>query len=298
MRYLDPRADLTFKKVFGEHPDILISFLNALLPLAEDEQIVSIEYLSSEMLPVSENMKYSLVDVSCKDAKQRQFIVEMQMSWFEDFKKRVLFNASKAYVRQLGKGNNYRLLMPVYSLNLLNENFEHKLKSAYHHYRIVHAEHSDKVIDGLQFIFIELPKFEPQNFKQKKLRALWLRFLTEMGERKELPTELLTVPEIKKAVDILQEGAFTEEEMRSYDKFWDAVSTEKSKMSYSKEVGMAEGRAEGLEKGLEKGLEIGLEKGKAEGIEKTSRAMKANNIPAETIALCTGLSLDEIANLN
>ena len=109
MRYLDPRADLTFKKVFGEHPDILISFLNALLPLAEDEQIVSIEYLSSEMLPVSENMKYSLVDVSCKDTKQRQFIVEMQMSWFEDFKKRVLFNASKAYVRQLGKGNNYRL---------------------------------------------------------------------------------------------------------------------------------------------------------------------------------------------
>ena len=38
MRYLDPKADLTFKKIFGEHKDLLISLLNALLPLADDEQ--------------------------------------------------------------------------------------------------------------------------------------------------------------------------------------------------------------------------------------------------------------------
>ena len=41
MRYLDPKADLTFKKIFGEHKDLLISLLNALLPLADDEQIES-----------------------------------------------------------------------------------------------------------------------------------------------------------------------------------------------------------------------------------------------------------------
>ena len=45
MRYLDPKADLTFKKIFGEHKDLLISLLNALLPLADDEQIESVEYL-------------------------------------------------------------------------------------------------------------------------------------------------------------------------------------------------------------------------------------------------------------
>ena len=46
MRYLDPKADLTFKKVFGEHPDLINSFLNALLPFeTEDEKIVSLEYL-------------------------------------------------------------------------------------------------------------------------------------------------------------------------------------------------------------------------------------------------------------
>jgi hypothetical protein len=29
--YLDPKNDLPFKKIFGEHPDLLKSFLNALM---------------------------------------------------------------------------------------------------------------------------------------------------------------------------------------------------------------------------------------------------------------------------
>ena len=36
MKYLDPKADLTFKKIFGNHPKRLISLLNALLPLSEE----------------------------------------------------------------------------------------------------------------------------------------------------------------------------------------------------------------------------------------------------------------------
>ena len=42
MKYLDPKADLTFKKVFGEHPDLVKSFLNALLPLEEVDLIEEI----------------------------------------------------------------------------------------------------------------------------------------------------------------------------------------------------------------------------------------------------------------
>lgn len=81
MRYLDPKADLTFKKVFGEHPDLVISFLNALLPLEKGEEIQSIEYLSPEMVPDNPARKYSIVDVRCKDVKGRQFLVEMQTIW-------------------------------------------------------------------------------------------------------------------------------------------------------------------------------------------------------------------------
>lgn len=35
-RYLDPKADIVFKKIFGEHPELLKSFLNAVLPLPEN----------------------------------------------------------------------------------------------------------------------------------------------------------------------------------------------------------------------------------------------------------------------
>jgi len=49
MQYLDPKNDLTFKKVFGEHPHLLRSFLNGLLPLARWQEIVSLEYLPAGM---------------------------------------------------------------------------------------------------------------------------------------------------------------------------------------------------------------------------------------------------------
>ena len=43
MKYLNPKADLTFKRVFGEHPDLVMSLLNALLPLTADQEIADIE---------------------------------------------------------------------------------------------------------------------------------------------------------------------------------------------------------------------------------------------------------------
>lgn len=45
-RYLDPKADVTFKKVFGEHKNLVMSLLNALLPLDEDKKIESILSMS------------------------------------------------------------------------------------------------------------------------------------------------------------------------------------------------------------------------------------------------------------
>ena len=157
MRYLDPKADLTFKKVFGEHPDLVISLLNALLPFDEpEEEIAEIEYLTPELVPETPLKKNSIVDVRCKDKMGRQFLVEMQMLWSPAFMQRVLFNASKAYVRQLGgRESKYELLQPVYSLNLVNDIFLPDVPEAYHDYKIVQVEHTDKVIEGLRFIFVE-----------------------------------------------------------------------------------------------------------------------------------------------
>ena len=151
------------------------------------------------------------------------------MVWSAEFKQRVLFNASKAYVKQLNRGEDYSLLKPVYSLNLVNEVFEPELDDYYHYYHLVHEEHTEKVIDGLHLVFVELPKFTPHTFTEKKMQVLWLRYLTEIDEKtKEVPAELLANPEIAKAVSEIEESAYTEEELLGYDEFWDMVSVEKT----------------------------------------------------------------------
>lgn len=282
MRYLNPKADLTFKRVFGEHPDLVKSFLNALLPLHREEYITDIEYLPSEMVPDNPLRKNSIVDVRCKDNKGRHFIVEMQMIWSPEFKQRVLFNASKAYVRQMGAGEKYDLLQPVYSLNLVNDVFEPDLKEYYHYYRMVHVEHSERVINGLQLVFVELPKFTPHTYSEKKMEILWLRYLTEINEKTtEVPEELLDNPEIRKAVTVLEESAFTPEQLLGYEKFWDIISVEKTLINSAERKGIEKGKAEGER---QRSLEI-------------ARNMKSANIPVESIMQFTGLSGEDIEKL-
>ena len=203
-KYLDPKADLTFKKVFGEHPDLVTSLLNALLPFKKGEEIESVEYLSPELVPENPLRKFSIVDVRCRDNRGRQFLVEMQMVWSREFEQRVMFNSAKAYVRQLDSKEEYHLIEPVYSLNIVNDIFEKDISDYYHYYRMVHEKHTDKVIDGLHLVFVELPKFTPQTISEKKMQVLWLRYLTEIEERtKEVPQELLDNPEICKALTVV-----------------------------------------------------------------------------------------------
>ena len=299
MKYLDPKADLTFKKVFGEHPDLVISLLNALLPFnTPEEEITSVEYLPAELVPENPLRKNSIVDVRCRDARGRQFIVEMQMIWSPEFEQRVLFNAAKAYVRQLDGGEDYRLLEPVYSLNLVNEIYEPGMPEYYHYYRLVHVEHTEKVIEGLHLVFVELPKFTPRTYSEKKMQILWLRYLTEINEdTREAPAELLANPDIRKAITQIEESAFTKGQLYSYEKFWDTISVEKTLFNSGKREGFKEGEAIGREKGEA----IGLEKGEAIGREKeliaTARRMKEEGCSVPFIVKITGLTEEQIQEI-
>jgi len=254
MKYLDPKNDLTFRKIFGQHPHLLKSFLNALLPLPGNSFIESLEYLPAEMVPETPLMKYSIVDVRCKDNHGRQFIVEMQMHWTTGFMQRVLFNASKAYVKQLDKSYQYNILQPVYALSLVNEVFQPNKPEYYHHYQIVNIEDTEQQIEGLEFVFVELPKFRAKDISEKRLQVLWLRFLTEIDENtEEAPDELMRNHEILEALENLKTSAFTKSELESYDKYWDSVRSEKTLQLGYFDKGKAEGKAEGR---LEEKIEI------------------------------------------
>ena len=270
-RYLDPKTDIVFKKIFGEHPHLLKSFLNAVLPLPEDRLIVSLEYLPSEQVPVIPAFKYTVVDVRCTDQQGRIFIVEMQIQWTTGFMQRMLFNASKAYVRQLQKGEQFHLLKPVYGLGLINTTFDQNEEDWYHHYKIVNVKKPAVEIKDLQLVFIELPKFNAKNFREKRLQVLWLRFISELNEKtNRAPEEWLENPEIKEALDLAEEAAYTPEELEAYDKYWDAISIEKTL------VGEAE------IKGAKKAKELIAEKLLAKG----------NSV--EEISALTGLTIDEV----
>ena len=295
-RYLDPKADVVFKKIFGDHPKILISFLNALLPIPNDSPIVSLSYLQNEQVPVIPEFKRTIADVKCTDAQGRVFIVEMQMNWTDQFKQRLLFGTSQAFVKQLDKGEEYKFLQPVYGLGLVAEIYEKTTPDWYHHYQLVKKgdhEHSD-VIDYLQLIFIELPKFPAQSLDEKKLRLLWLRFLREVDEKtRTVSHDLLEVEEIAQAVALTEEAAYTPQELDLYDSYWDQVSREKTLISGK----YAEGKAEGIAEGIEQGKAEGIKQGIAEGIEKIALNMLQEHEPIDKIKKFTGLSHDEIAKI-
>jgi len=327
-KYLDPKADVTFKKVFGEHKNLVISLLNALLPLDEGKKVESIEYLPSEMVPRTPTSKNTIVDVRCEETGGRKFIVEMQMNWTADFRERVLFNASKAYVRQLDKSEQYNLLQPVYALNFVNKVFEPDMEGYYHYYRMVHAQDSGKVLEGLHLVFIELPKFKAKNLTEKKMQVLWLRFLTEIDEKSRIaPAELLENPQTSQALEILEESAYSEAEMLDYDRYWDQVRRDKALMDerdaaraeldetnaklgeMHAKLDAATARADAATARADAATaERDTEKARAdeataradEALEKlrqTARNLKSMNLSTGQIAAATGLAVDEIARL-
>ena len=223
--YLDPKIDVLFKKIFGENKELLISFLNSLLPLKDGQDIVSIEYLSPEQVPNTALGKNSIVDVKCTDNEGRAFIVEMQSEWSNVFRKRLLVNGAKAVVRQMDKkyledkAKKFQEMKPVYVLAVVNSNFS-KGADWYHHLQIMDSKNPNIVIEGLDYVLLELPNFTPATWSlaHKQVAILWLRFLKEIeGYYKQLPEELVSNELIHKAIKICEESALSPTEREAYE---------------------------------------------------------------------------------
>ena len=130
------------------------------------------------------------------------------------------------------------------------------------------------------------------------MQVLWLRFLTEMGGTDKVPQEFLDNPEVKEAVDILEESSYSPAQLEGYDKFWDIVRTERTYYNSARRHGFADGESAGFKKGMEKGIEKGIEKGMLQGAlaekRRNAKAMKTLGLPADDIVKVTGLSIAEI----
>jgi predicted transposase/invertase (TIGR01784 family) len=227
------------------------------------------------MVPENPGKKNSVVDVRCTDAKGRQFIVEMQIYWNRYFQQRVMLNASKAVVKQLDANENYRLIKPVYCLNLVNDiGFKSAPEEFYHDYAIVNVAHTDRIIKGLRFVFIELPKFRPHSIKEKKMAVLWLRFLTEINRSTdEVPSELLENEETRKAISLVEKSAMSEAQLDAYERFWMNVNDE------------------------EAFIETKYYEGRAEERIANAQSLKENGVPIDVIAKSLSLTDEELSQI-
>ena len=76
---------------------------------------------------------------------------------------------------QVEKTQEIKFPHPVYDLNFVNDKFEKskEMEDVYfHHYKMVNMMDTQKQIKGLEFLFVELPKFKPQNREELVLSVV------------------------------------------------------------------------------------------------------------------------------
>ncbi|WP_265033183.1 Rpn family recombination-promoting nuclease/putative transposase [Wolbachia endosymbiont (group A) of Sicus ferrugineus] len=286
-KFLDPRNDLCFKKIFGteKNKNILIHFLNDILGFTEINAIQEVEFLSTIMDPEIASDKQSIVDVLCKDSHGNRYIAEMQLARDKGFEKRAQLYAAKAYSRQLDKSGNYIDLKKVFFIAISNCNLLPEEVDYISTHNIRDIKTNGHYLKDFQFIFIELPKFSKSKVEQlESIVERWCFFFKYAEETTEEDLKEIAekAPIIKLAYDELDKFRWNEKDLVAY---------EERIMDLRKEEAILEYR---LDLAEEKGIQKGIEKGKIE----VAKAMLANNVDVNTIVKFTGLSISEIEELS
>jgi len=295
-RYISLLTDFGFKRIFGTamNKDLLICFLNSLF---EGKQVVKdVMYLNSENVGDVYTDRKAIFDVYCEGENGEKFIVEMQNAYQTYSKDRSLFYSTFPIREQAPKGKDWDFkLNHVYTIALLNfdmndEAFD-KAKIR-HHVQLCDTATHKVFYDKLEFIYVEIAKFNKSLDELKTLYEKWLFALKNLYKLNERPKALRD-----KVFDRLFEEAeiakFTKQELREYEASKIAYRDIKNSIDTAKREGIAEGWEKGVKKGMADGLEKGIEKGKLEMI----KAMLANNISVEQIIKISGLPKEQIEQL-
>ena len=273
MRFLNPKTDFAFKKIFGsrQSKDSLISFLNALLyegqPTIED-----LEIIDPYQAPQLKGMKDTFLEVKATVKGGKTVIIKMQVLNVVGFEKRVLYNASKAFSIQLDSGEDYNKLHPVIALTITD--FEMFPESSQVISRYVMKEVNDLTTysNDIELAFVELPKFTKSLDELTSVTDRWIYFLRQADSLEMIPESWQGTPALEKAFQIAELSNLSREELDIFER---------------KQRFLQDNRNSVL-KGIEQG-----EQQKAEAI---ARAL-LDVLDVETISQKTGLSVDEILAL-
>ncbi|MBY0353793.1 Rpn family recombination-promoting nuclease/putative transposase [Candidatus Babeliales bacterium] len=285
MKFLDPKIDLAFKRLFGseDHKGVTISFLNAMLEYTGDRCIETIQFLNNEQTPANLDKKENILDVFCTDKAGRKFIIEMQNAWMRSFSKRIVYYGAKTYASQLGRAMPYDDLDPVTVVAITKqfEVFPEKIgyKSIHH---LTDAKTFEHDLDDLSFVFVELPKFVKAEHELVTHEDRWLFLLKKIGSYDHIP-EPLKQGEFEEACQLLNHMTLSAYEQALYEKR--LLDTQAAEINADLAMNAAE---------YAKKAEY---KGRAEAQREIAKRLLDQGLDTEIVAKATALSLDEIDSL-
>ncbi len=266
MRFLNPKTDFAFKRIFGsaESGDILISFLNALLELQGAYRIEEVEILDPYLAPKIRGMKDTYLDVKVKDGQGRYYIVEMQVLNVEGFEQRILYNACKAYAGQIARGEDYQLLTDVVALTITDFVMFRDLPGLINKFKL-RASDGTVYSDDLELVFVELPKFDHPETDLITPMQRWLYFLQRAGDLRAVPATLSNEAAICHAFEIANKAGLSPEELDDQERREMFIQDQRGVRTKALAEGRAEGEAIGEARGRAEGVAIGEARGRAEG---------------------------------
>jgi predicted transposase/invertase (TIGR01784 family) len=285
-RYVNPFTDFGFKKLFGEeaHKDLLIDFLNALLP--PKHRIRNLEYTKNEAAGTTQLDRKAVFDIACTGENGERFIVELQKAKQNFFKDRSVFYATFPIREQAERGDLWDFeLAAVYCIGILDFVFdEDKNNADYLHFVQLKNQHNTVFYDKLTFVYLEMPKFTKTENELLTQTDKWLYFIRHVSRLDDIPAALQEriFEEAFRAAEIAQ---FNQSEAREYE----------ASLKYYRDMQNVVDTA--IEEAATKALEKGREEGMQEKQREIARNLKKIGLPASDIAGATGLTEKEIQRL-
>ncbi|MEO5334981.1 MAG: Rpn family recombination-promoting nuclease/putative transposase [Magnetococcus sp. YQC-5] len=255
MKFLNPKTDFAFKKIFGseESGDVLISLLNAILLLKPPHLITSVRILDPYLAPKIKGMKDTYLDVRVNDQSGRDYIIEMQVLNVPGFEKRILYNTCKAYANQLQKGDRYDLLTNVVAVTITDFIMYEELVGQINRFVLRAFENPDITIDDLALVFAELPKFHKQEDQLESIVDKWFYFMKHAGELTMVPKVLEMEPAIKHAFDLANKAALTPEELDDQERREMFIQDQRGVAIFAERKGFQDGEQKGRQNGRQEG---------------------------------------------
>ena len=252
MRFLNPKTDFAFKKIFGSEQsrEILLSFLNAILQLESPYRIADLQILDPYLAPKIHGMKDTYLDVRAQDEQGKWYIIEMQVLNVAGFEKRVLYNACKTYAGQIQRGEDYHLLTDVIAITDFTM-FENQ-PSVISKYRL-RADDGQVYSDDLELVFAELTKFNKTETQLDSLIDRWLYFLKHADDLSVIPAPLQSEPAICQAFNIANIAGLSPDELLDQERREMFIQDQRGAIELALQRGVGKGREEGLAEGREEG---------------------------------------------